>query len=241
MKKIFSFLATSTATFCVFSLTGVRAQSPVYVQVTESAAYTPAGAYLPGVQQDAKNQGKQGVVRSCLVTLTNLTDREVTVDLEYAMYKFSPKTGITPMLLSNMPTPKPTGRNQKALPPAKMRETLTLRPRETRQLKVDAWMPGEIGEGMRTKDLGQAVDRARYDYTYYQQTQYNNYYDYMRRFYNTNRQTDAPTPAKPVDQTALPAPEQYYGYSVAAYVGGQLVSLVEKNPQRVPKFGVTAQ
>jgi hypothetical protein len=240
VTKVLSILAVATVTATVLSAVSANAQSPVYLHVQESAVYTPPGALAAA--QDPKNQGKQGVTRTCIITVANLTDREITVDLEYAMYKSSPKTGVTPMMLAGMSVPKPTGRNQKPPPPpTKLKETIVLGPRQSRQIKAEGWMPGEVGEGMRVKDLGQQVERSHHNYTYYaNRNQYNNYNDYLRRYYNNARQTDAPAPAKPVEQTAIPIPEQYYGYSVAAFVGGQLVALSEKNPQRVPKFGVTA-
>lgn len=243
MKKILFTLAVAALSSLLFSAVRANAQTPVYVHVQESAVYTPPGALAAA--QDPKNQGKQGVTRTCIITIANLTDREITVDVEYAMYKSSPKTGVTPMFLAGMTMPKPpTGRNQKLPPPpTKLKESIVLGPRQSRQIKAEGWMPGEVADGMRVKDLGQQVDRANYNNQYYaNRNQYNNYNDYLRRYYNNNaRQTDAPTPAKSVEQTAIPQPEQYYGYSVAAYVGGQLVALSEKNPQRVPKFGVTAQ
>ena len=207
---------------------------PIMVRITEGVQYTLPGS-LPGGAYDPKHAGKQGVLRTLTVMVSNISSRDLdNVEIEFAMYKSLVKGGIGGMELLNYVAPPPSKGKKPSGPLTKAKQALSLKAGETRQFKVEAWMPGELAGGFKTQGLGQAVENIDYN-RYYRSTNYNNYQ-------NRNRQTDAPTPVKTASQVNKPTPvESYYGYSVAGFVGGELVVRMDKNPLNLPNFGVVAK
>jgi hypothetical protein len=209
---------------------------PVAIRATEGVRYIPI------------ETGKPGVLRTLDITVTNVTQRHLDLQVEYAFFALDAKNNLIPMPLREVPN-------------VKNRVGLSLSPGESKTFRAESFHMGELGASIsKSKDLGIAVDNANW------RNFYDQYYNAYRYYYNYHYghhvihtpfgamystgpaqtpMTDAATMSPSgrlggnKDTRTAPMAERYYGYSILVYAGNEPVAALDKNPSNYRNFGVS--
>lgn len=229
-------LATAILLAATCLPTFAQHQLPVGIRAAEGVRYIPM------------ETGKPGVLRTLDITVTNLTQRHLDLQVEYAFFALDAKNNLIPMPLREVPN-------------VKNKVGLSLSPGESKVFRAESFHMGELGASInKAKDLGVAVDNANwrnfYD-QYYNAYRYYNYNYYgggnvihtpFGAMYATSPSqapmTDAATmsPSGRLganrDTRTAPMAERYYGYSILVYAGNEPVAALDKNPSNYRNFGV---
>jgi ribosomal protein L13E len=233
-KAIFAF-ATATILAATCLPTFAQQQLPVGIRATEGVRYIPLEA------------GKPGVLRTLDITVTNVTQRHLDLQVEYAFFALDAKNNLMPMPLREVAN-------------VKNKVGMTLSPGESKSFRAESFHMGELGASInKAKDLGVAVDNASWRNFYDQY--YNAYRYYNNNYYGNNvihtpfgaiystgpsqaPMTDAATMSPSgrlganKDTRTAPMAERYYGYSILVYAGNEPVAALDKNPSNYRNFGV---
>jgi uncharacterized protein (DUF2147 family) len=160
-------LTVAIASFLAWTTSALAQGGSVAVRVNEGVRYVPAGA--PGGTA-------AGVVRTIEISIANLSDRQLDLNIEYAMFALDAKNALKTMKITENNSDKG-------------KATLSLGPRESRIIRAEARHAGELANAGQSafgkpRDLGNVVEPANnyYGGQYYDPAtgRYyaNNYYGY---------------------------------------------------------------
>lgn len=182
-------LTVAVASFVAFTTTSLAQGGAVAVRVNEGVRYVPQGA--PG-----SGGTGAGVVRTIEISIANLSDRQLDLNVEFAMFALDAKNTLKTMKLVEGNTDKG-------------KTVVTLGPRESRIIRAEARHAGELANAGQSafgkpRDLGNVVEPAN---NYYNSGQY---YDpatgryYANNFYRPAVPYVPPPPPPPNGNTNDP-------------------------------------